>query len=81
VSSEPKSGVFGAADLVVVRPAPLHPRDFWLGDVVHLRSGGPAMVVVDTDAPHCSVSWREGPAVHELSVPAICLEYAFLETS
>jgi uncharacterized protein YodC (DUF2158 family) len=65
--------------LILIDPAPTRARDYWVGDVVRLRSGGPNMLVVDVDVEgtFCVVSWLDGAKAVEMDVPSICLEYSF----
>jgi uncharacterized protein YodC (DUF2158 family) len=65
-----------ASDLVIVKRAEA-PRDFRIGDVVRLNSGGPSMMIVDI-AGDVTVAWRgvDGKPVEALFHP-VTLSYAF----
>lgn len=44
-----------------------------LGNLVVLRSGGPRMMVVDTDGETVVTAWRDGEGCCEASFPTLCL--------
>lgn len=44
-----------------------------VGDVVQLKSGGPAMTVTAVDGHHCACAWFAGTAFSETKLPAEAL--------
>lgn len=68
---------YSTEDLDLVKKAD-KPRDFRIGDVVKLNSGGPSMMVVEV-APDGSIStsWHAGK--DEADFPAACLSYCFAD--
>jgi len=51
------------------------------GDVVVLNSGGPQMIVANVFGANVGVKWKEGNAIRERFLPAICLYRVELSAS
>lgn len=47
-----------------------------IGTKVRLASGGPEMLIVDTDAPQAKAicAWESGQRVEEHTFPTVCLD-------
>jgi uncharacterized protein YodC (DUF2158 family) len=44
------------------------------GDIVQLRSGGPALLVVAIDSPDgVTIAWRDGATAYEITIDRRCL--------
>ena len=63
---------FRAHDLMLVAPAPSDQSPLAIGEMVRLNSGGPSLMVVDTEGASVTVAANGGAEEHLL--PRVCVQ-------